>query len=240
MIEGLAPEELEMRIEGMRISSEAFFPVKEQRLYFKNLEDGEGTLLEKELYSDMPSGATIELDRHFGILDVERRNVICCVTCDNYELIRNADAVEIARNHVIPEVFKGDGAKDSLCNGLLISNSRGQSYIDMCSYDYKPPVNFHDQWLPFMRITNSYNRTLKLTYRIGFCHLNSGNRIIFSDRTVNLDTIHKSVEEKIRKQVRANFSDIKKFEKSFYGTTGIQHRRLSRRRKFKSGKCACV
>lgn len=199
-----------------RISHEAFFPVREQKLYFKNLEGGEGTFFDKELYSDWPCGATIELDRHFGILDIERRNVICCVTYDNYELIRNADAVEIARKHVIPEVFNGAGSQKCLCNGLLISNSRGQSYIDMCSYDYKPPVAVQDKWLPFMRITNSYNRSLKLTYRVGFCHINSGNRVIFSDRTINLDTIHKGVEEKIRKQVLVNFSDIKKFEKGFY------------------------
>lgn len=199
-----------------RISGEAFFPVKEQKLYFKNLEGDEGTLFEKLIYSDMPQGATIELTRHFGILDIERRNVICCVTYDNYELIKNTDAVDIAKKHIIPVVFKGEGAQTYLCNGLLTSNSRGQSYIDMCSPDYKPPIKFEDVWLPFMRITNSYNRSLKLTYRIGFCHRNTSNRIIFSDRTIDLDTIHKGVVEKIQFQVQKNFSDIDEFEKKFY------------------------
>ena len=199
-----------------RISGEAFFPVKEQKLYFKNLEGKAGSLFEKALYPDLPQGETLELTRHFGILDVERRNVICCVTYDNYELIRNADAVDIAKKHIIPAVFKGEGSKDYLCNGLLISNSRGQSYIDMCASDYKPSIEFGDAWLPFMRITNSYNRSLKLNYRIGFCHRNTSNRIIFSDRTIDLDTIHKGVGEKIKSQVQMNFSDIAEFEKKFY------------------------
>ena len=211
------PEDGENPFEAdKRISGEVFFPVKEQKLYFKNLEGKEGTLFEKALYPDLPKGATLELTRHFGILDVERRNVICCVTYDNYELIRNVDAVDIAKKQIIPAVFKGEGSKDYLCNGLLISNSRGQSYIDMCASDYKPPIKFEDAWLPFVRITNSYNRSLRLTYRIGFCHRNTSNRIIFSDRTIDLDTIHKGVEEKIKSQVRMNFSDIAEFEKKFY------------------------
>lgn len=205
-----------------RISVEAFFPVKEQKLYFKNIGGEEGTLFEDKLYEDLPRGATIELARHFGILDIERRNVICCVTYDNYELIKNLEAVEIAQKHVMPEVFKNSGHDRYLCNGLLISNSRGQSYIDMCSDGYEPPVKFDDIWLPFMRITNSYNRSLKLTYRIGFCHQNTGSRIIFSDRTIDLDTIHKDVVEKIQRQVRANFDDIVQFERSFYnGLIGL-------------------
>jgi len=214
-----------------RISVEAFFPVKEQQLFFKNLCGDEETLFEKELYGDLPREATLELTRHFGILDIDRRNIICCVTYENYELIKNIDAVEIAQQHVIPEVFKGAGSQRYLCNGLLISNSRGQSYIDMCSHEYRPPIKFEDFWLPFMRITNSYNRSLKLTYRIGFCHQNTGNRVIFSDRTIDLDTIHKGVVEKIQKQVRENFDDIAEFEKSFYnGLVGLNKYFLPKKR----------
>ncbi len=199
-----------------RISGEAFFPVKEQKLYFKNLEGEEGSLFEKALYPDLPMGAALELKRHFGILDVERRNVICCVTYDNYELIQNSDAVDIARKHILPAVFKGEESQHYLCNGLLISNSRGQSYIDMYSLDYVPPIKFEDVWLPFIRIANSYNRSLKLSYCIGFYHRNTHNRIIFSDRTIDLDTIHKGVEEAIKSQMQKNFSDIDEFDKKFY------------------------
>lgn len=199
-----------------RISAEAFFPVRAQKLFFKNIAGGEGTFFRESLYADLSYGTTVGLERHYGILDIERRNVICCVTYDNYELVKNADAVDIAKKYVIPEIFKGDGAQTYLCNGLVISNSRGQSYIDMCSYDYRPPVKFGDIWLPFMRITNSYNRSLKLTYRIGFCHRYDGNRIIFSDRTIDLDTIHKGVERKIKAQVNARFGDMEDLEKSFY------------------------
>ena len=45
--DGESPSEADRRISG-----EVFFPVKEQKLYFKNLEGKEGTLFEKALYSD--------------------------------------------------------------------------------------------------------------------------------------------------------------------------------------------
>ena len=63
---GESPEDVDKRI-----SVEAFFPVKEQELFFKNIDGDEGTLFENDLYSDLPRGATIKLERHFGILDID-------------------------------------------------------------------------------------------------------------------------------------------------------------------------
>lgn len=200
-----------------RLSTEAFFPVRKQDLFFKNCDDdGCGPLFRQPLYGDLPFDESIKLARHFGILDVERRNIICCVTHENYELIKNSYACEIAFKHIIPKLFPCAAGGTFLCNNVLVSNSRGQCYMDLCCQGYTLPLAFDDPWLPFLRVANSYNRSLKLSYRMGFCNAATADRVIFSDRTIDLDSVHNDVVNQIEQQVFKSFRDIQVFERHFY------------------------
>lgn len=53
-----------------------------------------------------------------------------------------------------------------------------------------------DSWIPFVRISNSYNRTLVLKYEIGFCRWICKNGIIFNQKGVTLQITH-SIREHI-------------------------------------------
>ena len=199
-----------------RLTKEAFFPVLEQELFYQNSRRDSRTGEQVCIKSSRPIDAFIRLPRHFGILDVERCHVISVVTHDNYELIRNEDAFFIAQKKVIPKIFPRAAHDSFLCNQVVLSESRGICYIDLCCHCYEPPRPVKDVWMPFIRIFNSYNTTCKLSYVLGFCHQTSQNRVIFADKMVPLSSTHSDVLNKLEKEIQKKFYDIAKFEVEFY------------------------
>ena len=201
-----------------RLTKEAFFPVLEQELFYQNYNRDLDHFIEGRTRIILSKGENefIRLPRHYGILDVERHHVISVVTHDNYELIRNEEAFEIARTKVVPKIFP-TAVKDSfLCNQVVLSDSRGICYIDLCCHSYKPPRPFKDVWMPFIRILNSYNKTYKLSYVLGFCHRASQNRVIIADKMIPLSSAHNDVLNKLDEEIRKKFHDIARFEVEFY------------------------
>lgn len=87
-----------------RLTKEAFFPVRLQELFFKNIKkEASGDLFQPaHLYNDVPYGTDIELVRHMGVLDIERRNIITVVTKEHYELITNEELCDFVRREIIP------------------------------------------------------------------------------------------------------------------------------------------
>ena len=201
-----------------RLTKEAFFPVLEQELFYQNQNPQLNDFIEGRTRINLAKSEKefIRLPRHYGILDVERRHVISVVTQDNYELIRNVTAFGIAKHRVVPKIFPRAEKNSFLCNQVVLSESRGICYIDLCCYCYRPPRPFKDVWMPFIRIVNSYNKTYKLSYVLGFCNRTSQNRVIFADKMVPLSSTHNDVVNKLDKEIQKKFHDISRFEVEFY------------------------
>ena len=201
-----------------RLTKEAFFPVVEQELFYQNQNRQLNTFIEGRTRIDLSKGENefIRLPRHYGILDVERHHVISVVTHDNYELIRNETAFGIAKHRVVPKIFPRAEKDSFLCNQVVLSDSRGICYIDLCCHCYTPPRAFKDVWMPFIRILNSYNKTYKLSYVLGFCNRTSQNRVIFADKMVPLSSAHNDVQNKLDKEIQKKFYDISRFEVESY------------------------
>ena len=201
-----------------RLTKEAFFPVLEQELFYQNQNLQLNDFIEGRTRIDLSKNERefIRLPRHYGILDVERHQVISVVTHDNYELIRNITAFGIAKHRVVPKIFPRAEKESFLCNQVVLSESRGICYIDLCCYCYSPPRTFKDVWMPFIRIVNSYNKTYKLSYVLGFCNRTSQNRVIFADKMVPLSSAHNDVLNKLDQEIQKKFYDISRFEVEFY------------------------
>ncbi len=200
-----------------RLAQEAFFPVRMQDLFFKNIEtEALGELFPgQRLYTDMKFAADLKLDRHVGILDIDRRKIICVVTREHYELVTNEEACEFVQNEIIPKVFST--GRRFLCNQVIMPESRGSCFMDLCCCDYVPPIKFKDVWQPFRRVGNSYNKTVKLSCRLGFCSKDSHDRVIFGEFKVDLSSAHKrGVKKELETQLRKQFSNVSDFEKTFY------------------------
>ncbi len=210
-----------------RLTKKAFFPVLEQELFYQNQNFRLNDFIEGRPRINLAKGENefIRLPRHYAILDVLRRYVISVVTHDNYELIRNEDAFDIATHKVVPKIFPRADKNSFLCNQVVLSESRGICYIDLCCHAYRPPRPFKDVWMPFIRIVNSYNKTYKLSFVLGFCNRTSQNRVIFADKMVPLSSTHNDVVNKLEKEIQEKFHDISRFEVEFYD-------RLSELKKF--------
>lgn len=199
------------RVAHERLTREVFFPVRLQKIYFRNCTED---AVDEKLYEEMNYKELIGIESHLGVLDVERKKMLSVVTRDNYELVTNQEVCEFVLKRVIPEVFK-TGSR-FLCNQVIMPESRGSCYMDLCCVDYEPPIKFHDVWQPFMRVTNSYNKTKKMSCTMGFCKRGSDNRIIFGDRQIAFTSVHnRGIKLRFDRHL-AKCNDPEQFALSFY------------------------
>lgn len=153
--------------------SEAFFPVELQPVYTDRL-DG--------------SNEVRRLERYFAVLDVERENAFAVVT-DDYELVTNKTAHEMSAD-AMKKVFLLTSLEDLACLNITMPKSRSFCHIDLIhrNADFSPWEN--DKWTAFLRITNSYNRTRRLRFELGFCRWICLNGMIFGSRSIEFSYTH--------------------------------------------------
>lgn len=179
---------------------QAFFPVEEQPVF------------------------TLEHRRIPGyksIVDQEAGRVISVVS-EQYNLIRNYDAYRMAE-YVVEEAFDGKTLQDFKCRNILMPQSKGSCRIDLIL-----PNNFstlfgssRESWTPFVRISNSYNKTISLKFEIGFCRWICLNGVIIGQNGVSFSTTHtKRITEidivsTLKKRTRENMGNVGSLWHSF-------------------------
>lgn len=156
-----------------RDPAEAFFPVERRPIYMP---------------SKFALGEHKRLPRHSAVVDVERDHVFAVVT-ENYELVTNADAFDMATD-VMKQVFHATRVEDMVCFNITMPKTRSFCHIDLVrkGADFSPWEN--DSWTAFLRITNSYNRTRVLRFELGFCRWICLNGMIFGARSIKLSYAH--------------------------------------------------
>lgn len=152
---------------------EAFFPVMEQPVRWVDFK-GNGRLI---------PGYKAIVERNTG------RPL--SVVSNKYQLVTNREAFEIADN-VVSAIFEGKSLNDFICYNVLMPQSKGSCRIDMII-----PNNYNklfgdetESYTPFVRISNSYNRTATLRYEIGFCRWICLNGVIFGEMGINFSVAH--------------------------------------------------
>lgn len=153
--------------------NEAFFPVEEQPVSL-----------------EYPKGRYHRIHGYKAIVETETRNIFSVVS-SNYRLVLNAEAYEIA-DFVIKTVFEGKTILDFKCLNILMPKTKGS-----CRMDLVIPNNYNtlfgnktESWTPFIRISNSYNRTATLRYVIGFCRWICLNGVILGQTGISLSINH--------------------------------------------------
>ncbi len=175
---------------------DAFFPVFRERVFWK---DGQG----RERL--IPNSYTL-VDNHGYPLSV---------VSDKYNVVNNEDAYHWA-DYVIRGVFPGHSLSEFECFNMYMPRTRASCRIDLIipqSYRY-PFGEELDSWVPFIRISNSYNKTITLKYEIGFCRWICKNGLIFGQRGLTLSFNHnqKISEKQIRKTIVASRREIGEIE----------------------------
>ena len=153
--------------------TKAFFPVEEQ----------------SDIWCEY-NGRSLRIPGYKAIIDKDARRTLSVVS-SKYRLVTNLEAFQIA-DYVVRTVFEGKKLDDFECYNILMPQTKGSCRIDMII-----PNNFNklfgdnkESWTPFVRISNSYNRTMTLRYEIGFCRWICLNGVIFGQTGISFSITH--------------------------------------------------
>lgn len=173
----------------------AFFPV-ELRPLFMRLSDG--------------SNDYRQLKRHFVVVDTEREHSFAVVT-DDYELVTNETAYSMAAG-VMSKVFNATQISDLKCLKITMPKTRSFCHIDLIhkSADFSPWEK--DKWTAFLRISNSYNRTRRLRFELGFCRWICLNGMIFGAKSIEFSYAHTRRGMDKVSRFADNIGDLRKLE----------------------------
>jgi hypothetical protein len=174
---------------------DAFFPVELRPVYVDRLDN---------------TNDYRKLDRHFAVMDLERANAFAVVT-NEYKLITNEKAYEMAAD-AMKRVFEVTKLEDLACLNITMPKSRSFCHIDLIhsSADFSAWEN--DKWTAFLRITNSYNKTHRLRFELGFCRWICMNGMIFGARSIEFSYAHTRRGMDNVHRFSDNIGDIRKLE----------------------------
>lgn len=182
----------------------AFFPVELKPVFIQSSRQSD------DLFDDVGYQA---LPRHFAVVESESDHVFAVVT-ENYKLVTNQQAYELAAE-ALKTVFNFTSLADMACLKIIMPKTRSFCHIDLIhkESDFEPWKD--DQWIPFIRITNSYNRTHRLRFEIGFCRLTNLNEVIFESKSVEISFAHTKQLHDIMLRWHENLGEIKELEIEF-------------------------
>ena len=111
-----------------------------------------------------------------------RSGAVLGVVNKNYELITNSEAVELGKK-CCAALFGADEAENIRIFKIDAPSTASYCHIDLVHESYR--MNLWDEekqsdvYVPYVRITNSYNTSRALRFDIGFCRKICLNGVIF-------------------------------------------------------------
>jgi hypothetical protein len=146
----------------------AFFPVSSVRL--SRSDTGEG------------------LRRHWAVVPDDRNEVFAVVT-QSYRLVSNEEACQLG--HQAFALIFGEKATEELRPfNVIMPKTRSWVLIDFTADCLAFNALGDDRWVPFLRVTNSYNRTKALQFTVGVCRWICKNGMIFGAQSLTLRNTH--------------------------------------------------
>lgn len=190
---------------------EILFKVEQQPIYIKEEIDLQGTLFEgisqaKEFrYSTVP---------RFSAITNTQSGYVFSVVADGYKLITNQEAIELGQL-CFESIFKNIKNDNMEVFHITYPKTKSFCHIDFTHKDgsFEPFEN--DKWVPFLRVTNSYNRTKPLRFDLGFCRWICTNGMIFGDKSITFRYLHTHGDVARTAKFETDFGEIAELEKEF-------------------------
>ena len=139
--------------------------------------------------------------RHWAVVSDDRREVFAIVT-EDYQLVSNLRAYEIGRR-AFALVFGEDAAVRLKLFNVTMPATRSWAHIDLTADGLEFAPIDKDRWLPFLRVTNSYNRSRALGFTVGVCRSICTNGMIFGEESLKLKVAHATDVDLERRLVEA-------------------------------------
>ena len=131
------------------------------------------------------------------LVDAERNRPLAVVS-EGYRVITNEEAYDMA-DVIVRGVFNGHSLGSFQCYNIMMPSTRSYCRMDFIipQSSFSAFGSRRESYTPFLRISNSYNRTLVLRYEIGFCRWICLNGCIFGAKSYTATFVH-SLQKKQR------------------------------------------
>lgn len=142
---------------------------------------------------------------HYRAVVNQSNGQIISIVGRNYQLITNEKAIEMGKQ-IFTQLYPNVNPDELIPYKVVAPKSVASAHIDLIhqSVDFK--VWGQETWLPFLRTSNSYNRSIALSFEIGFVRKLCSNGVLFNKKSMKLKYLH-TKSNRIEIQ-----SDIKQIE----------------------------
>ncbi len=123
-----------------------------------------------------------------SIVNQETGQIISVVSRD-YRLISNNEALQMGK-HLFSQIYPQTKVDELVPFKVVAPATKASVHIDLIHKDVNFNVWEQENWLPFLRVTNSYNRSHTLSFEIGFVRKLCSNGVLFKKNTMKLNYIH--------------------------------------------------
>ena len=161
--------------------------------------------------------------RHWAVVSDDTREIFSIVP-EGYLLVTNMRAYELGRM-AFTLVFGADAATRLQLFKVTMPMTRSWVHIDLTAEGLEFVPWEKDTWLPFLRVTNSYNRSHALGFTVGVCRWICTNGMIFGERSFKLKVAH-ATDENLERRLVEEFGQ-RQFDLTEYGEKLRKLTRLS-------------
>lgn len=125
------------------------------------------------------------------------------VVSKNYKLVTNEEAVEMGKQ-CCADLFGSDAAGNIEVFNVYAPSTGSYCHIDLLHRSYQMNLwgepDRSDIYIPYLRVTNSYNTSRALRFDIGFCRKVCLNGVILGAETIRLTFSH--VKHRLTNDIR--------------------------------------
>jgi len=125
------------------------------------------SILREAAAEGRPPSPPVPVKDWCAVVDVERGYVFTVVT-GNYRLVTNEEALacgKVASTRLFGSV---DVERDMKVFNVITPSTRSSCYVDVIHREYRVNLWKKEVYLPYLRVTNSYNKTKALHFDLGF------------------------------------------------------------------------
>lgn len=140
------------------------------------------------LIGDLSPGKFSKIAGFRAVLDLKNNHVFS-VVAENYKLITNQEAIDLGEI-CFEQIFKLIKKEDMQLYNIIMPRTRSFCHIDFTHSKGEFAPFDGDPWMPYIRITNSYNRMFALHFDLGFCRSICMNGVIFGKKNIEFKFHH--------------------------------------------------
>lgn len=182
------------------------FPVEKRPVFFRKAR--------KDLFGNEDAEPTYHaVPRFEAIVDV-KRNYTFAVVSDRYRLVKNEEALKLGEQRFL-KFFSAATADGMEVFNIIQPATRSFCHVDLIHKSHSLEPWRGDKWWPYLRVTNSYNRTKPLRFDFGFCRDICTNGVIFGREHVVFRYYHTRDQIDVEGKFEVDASRLRNLEKAF-------------------------